>query len=254
MKRLNTFGLFILSSGILSAQVPGYLGKKLSVGYKVDVSPVGINRIFGSEVGANYDGSDESIVALGLIHNIDFEYVVSRKVALRFAYGISKSGMVGNSTNIEEPVFIREQYPKLSKEYDFETNDSRDFDYMNMDISLLKVGLTFNRGNYIAPHGRVHSLYFLSNTASCNYVLGDKSNPLTTIKSYGLMYERSSRRIIKDCVLLEYGFSLGYLFGAGLGGNWESETAATYVTGYQNTRLLFQGTLGIRYLVPKLKM
>lgn len=253
MKRLNTFAILISLSGILSAQVPGYLGKKLSVGYKADVSPVGINRLFSSGEGATYDGTEEKFLSTSLIHCVDVEYVVSRKVALRFAYGVSKGGMVGSSTNIEEPLFIKEQYPKLSKGVDFVTNDGRDFDYMNMNITLLKAGLTFTRGNYIAPHGRAHSLYFLSNTASCNYVLGDKSNPLTTINSYGVMYERTSRRIIKDCILLEYGFSFGYLFGGGLGGNWDSETAAKYVTGYQNTQLLFQGTLGIRYLVPKIR-
>lgn len=253
MKRLNTLALLFSLSGILSAQVPGYLGKKLSVGYKAEISPVGINRLFGSGQGANYDGSEEKFLSTAFIHSVDLEYVVSRKVALRFAYGFSKGGMLGNSTNVEEPLFIKEQYPKLSKEVDLKTNDARDFDYMNMNTTLLKAGLTFTRGNYIAPHGRAHTLYFLSNVASCNYVLGDKSNPLTTIKSYGVMYERTSRRIIKDCVLLEYGFSFGYLFGGGLGGNWDAETAAKYVTGYQNTQLLFQGTLGIRYLVPKIR-
>lgn len=254
MKRLNTLALLISLSGILSAQVPGYLGKKLSIGYKADISPVGFNRFFSSGQGANYDGSEETILSTGLTHSVDLEYVISRKVALRFAYGFSKGGMLGNSTNIEEPLFIEAQYPKLSKEVDFRTNDARDFDYMNMNTRLLKAGLTFTRGNYIAPHGRSHTLYFLSNIASCNYVLGDKSNALTTIQSYGVMYERTSRRIIKDCILLEYGFAFGYLFGSGIGGDWDAETAAKYVTGYQNTQLLFQGTLGIRYLVPKIKM
>ncbi|MES2560235.1 MAG: hypothetical protein V4590_10870 [Bacteroidota bacterium] len=254
MKLLYTLALLILSSAILSAQVPGYLGKKLSAGYRVDVSPVGANSAIGYGNRFNYDGTEQGILSFGFIHSLDLEYVFSRKVALRFSYGISRNGMVGTIEDAyeeSEPEFVKKQYPKLSHEYDRSNNDERDYDYMNMDNSLMKVGLTFTRGNYIAPHGRAHSLYLLSHTANCNYVLGDKSSLLTTITGYGLMYERTSRRIIKDCVLLEYGFSFGYLFGAGFGGNPSAETAAKYVTGYQNTQFMFQGTLGIRYLAPK---
>lgn len=250
MKRLNIITLLLLSTGILSAQVPGYLGKKLSVGYKVDVSPVVINRFLFDDVSVRYDGTEAGLFTFGLFHNLDLEYVISRKVALRASYGYSKSGLTVNKeydSDNREPGFIKEQYPKLSKQVDIETNDPHDYDYLNMDNSLIKLGMTFSRGNYIAPHGRTHSLYFLTHTSNCNYVLGTKSNLLTTVKSYGFMYERSSRRIIRDCVILEYGISFGYLFG----GDMDANTAAKYITSYQNGQLLFQGTLGIRYLVPK---
>lgn len=267
MKRLNLIILLLASCGILKAQVPGYLGKKLSIGYKLEASPLGVNRgFYGStvaEYGTHYDGTEAGFLSLNFTHNIDLEYVLSRKVAFRFTYGMSRAGLVNyeypddNSSyyygDIREPNFIGEQYPKLSKKYDAWQNDSRDFDYMNMENALMKIGLTFTRGNYIAPHGRAHTFYFLSNTATCNYVLADKSTPFTTVKSYGIMYERTSRRIIKDCVLLEYGYSIGYLLGAGLSGSWDATTAAEFVTGTNNTLLIFQGTLGIRYLVPKFR-
>jgi hypothetical protein len=256
MKQLRPTLLLIFLSNALFAQVPGYLGKRMSIGYKLEGTPIGMNLIndMANQVRAN--GEPEGVADFGLRHNIDFEYVLSKRTSFRFMYGFSKDGLFsyprdGNN----DPAFMQEQFPKLSAYYDHadQMNDTKDYDYLTMTNRLLKVGFTFSRGNYIAPHGRSSSLYFLSNTSRCNYVLNDVSKTFTTVRSYGVMYERSNRRIIKDCVILEYGLGIGYLFGAGLVPKSEQTDIAMFATSHQNNQLLLQFTMGVRYLVPKLK-
>jgi|GEM_PF-2985097 hypothetical protein len=251
------------------AQVPGYMGKKISLGYRAEISPRIMDLFYEFGKPVSYDGKDVKLYAIAATHNIDVEWVVLKQLSLRFMYGFSNNGAFAYEHHLQsggsyyEPEFMSIEFPKLSSEYDMLSinapgrkgngMDTRDYDYIRTSSTMLKYGLSFSRGFYFSPHGKTTSLYFIQNTTEAEYVLAGTAKPFTRINSYGFMAERSYRKIIADAVIFEYGVSVGYLFGSQLSELYTAKTAAAYFTGLDTKRILFQLSLGVRYLIPATK-
>lgn len=257
MRKLILFYCFIPFG--LAAQVPGYMGKKISVGYRNEMSPriMDVFYYFGKPV--NYDGKEVQLYNIAMTHSLDAEWVVAKQVSLRFMYGQSNNGAFGYpDDSYDEPTFLETEYPKLSEEFDFKnqffTNgtDVKDYDFVRTSSTMLKYGISFSKGFYVAPHGRTASIYFLQNTTNAAYVLNGAAKDFVRIQSYGFMFENTNRRIMSDALIFEYGISFGYLMGSKLSDMYAAETAAEYFTGLDTKRILFQFSVGLRYLIPKL--
>ncbi|MFN5921221.1 MAG: hypothetical protein ACK45I_07965 [Bacteroidota bacterium] len=260
MKRILIIGLFSCSQ--VMAQVPGYMGKLVSIGYRADISPRIVDEFYSFGVPVNYNGGEVKLYNVALTHNLDAELVLARQLSFRFMYGLSNNGAFAYSTSPSgydgEPVFLESEFPKLSSQFDRENSgyggnntDVRDYDYVRTSSRMLRYGLSFSRGFYFAPHGKTTTVYFLQNATTAEAVLNGTPKSFVTVRSYGLMLERTNRKIIADAILLEYGLSIGYLFGGQLSEMYNAPTAASYFTGLDNKRIMFQLSLGIRYLLPK---
>jgi hypothetical protein len=247
-------------------QVPGYMGKKLSIGYRADISPRIMDIFFNFGYPVSYNGDELKLYDISIMNNLDIEYVIARQVSLRFMYGTSNNGAFGYvhprdyAASYSEPYFMELEYPKLSSMYDsydnnssYQGNDSKDYDYVRTTSALFRYGLSFSRGFYYSPHGKTKSIYFLQNTTTAEYVLNSQASTLTKINSYGLMGELCTRRIIADAVILEYGISMGYMFGTQFSNMHSIDNAKQYFTSIESKRMLLQLSLGVRYLVPKLR-
>lgn len=268
MKKYFISVLFI--SNYLCAQVPGYMGKKLSVGYRLETS-MNNNLIitlfedvdYGGMRLVNYKGKDVGKINLLFSHNLDAEFVISKRVSLRGMFGLSRRGVFGyvhptdrNSTGMYEPDFMQIEYPKLSSYFDIppdgsaptsEYYDEKNYDYTTTHSQTFKVGLSISKNLYYSPHGVTNSFYFIQNLATAHYIHNGVSTPFTKVTSYGCAYEISKRTIVVNCLILEYGCSFNALFGGSMSG-----TSAQFFTSTELSRMFLQVNFAVRYLVPKL--
>ena len=122
-----------------TAQVPGYMGRRFSVGYSNDFAP----RIAGLCL---TDGKVSENRSFNATHCFDIDYALSRRLSLCAAFQYSKMDfLVGGKDN---PMYV-EGY-KYSTVYYLPPND------LPMDLSSknVSIGLKFFRKNYINPFGR----------------------------------------------------------------------------------------------------
>lgn len=83
MKKLITLTLFLLGAAVVNAQIPGYLGKKLSLGINANFAPAGIGKILFP----TYDIKYHSTIPLFNISMLaDLDLAVSRRSSIGFRY------------------------------------------------------------------------------------------------------------------------------------------------------------------------
>lgn len=258
--------LLVLVGNQLYGQVPGYLGKRLSVGYRLEAAPLGLNFFIGDYGKLTNSGRSTEWYDINMAHNLDVEFVVKKQLTLRCVYGTASNGAFSysqQSNNGEEggePGFFAVNYPTLSSANDYALSPSgysyiynegfKSYDYINYSTQMLKVGLCFAQGFYYAPHGHHLGLYFISNNSTVNYVFNDKETAFAKVSSYGLQFETTRRRMIKDMFILEYGYSFAYMFGSKVWSDEEPGDLGVYIASQENGRVLFQLVLGVRYMIP----
>jgi hypothetical protein len=242
-KWMIIFGVCLSVS--LSAQVPGYMGKRLAVGYHMDFGAV-LDYIFYELPSINYNGKSTVDVWLATRHNIDAEWGVGKKVSLQASVGFSRNGLFSYG---REGGMLKDEYPKLSSEYSSGLpEDQRPYDYIRARNTLYKIGVNIFNKNYVAPHGNYWNISMLANRSHVEYVVRGEAKDLTLIKSYGILFSKGYRRIIKDAVILDGGFGMGWLLGDSGGSSiigWNQRV--------QNSPLVFHWHFGVKYLLPDRK-
>lgn len=89
MKKLILLSCFHLSLILASAQVPGFMGKRLAIGYSVSLHPaIG----FASNVHTAYDGTKMPTYHIGQRHNLHIEYAIGKQVS--FESSIDRKSVV----------------------------------------------------------------------------------------------------------------------------------------------------------------
>jgi hypothetical protein len=242
---LNCFQVILIAS---SAQVPGFMGKRLAVGYSASLHPA---FGFAFNVNTAYDGTKIPTFHIGIRHNLHAEYAIGKRVSVDGSIGFSKEGLFTYEIENNQ---LKQDYPFLSKYYDLKNGDPRNYDYIRANNMLYKVGFNFFTSNYIAPHGKYWNIAYLLNRGTIQYVFNNQVKDLAMITNHGFAISRGYRRIIKESFIIDYGFGFGTVFGAKSGASEEGDgDLISDQTVALNTRLLFHINLGIRYLIPKSK-
>jgi hypothetical protein len=266
--------LFASVSYQIYGQVPGYMGKRLAIGYRFEASPIGLNFFVREEYrNLKYNGEQTQWYNISMAHNVDVEFALFKQLTLRCIYGTASNGGFSypsyysysssysgsSSSRNGEPDFFANDYPTLSaardykvSPYGYKENDAtlKSYDYINYTTRMLKMGLCFAQGFYYSPHGRHFGLYLINNKSTVNYVFNNKETAFAEVNSYGLQVETTKRRVIKDMFILEYGYSIAYMFGSKVWSDKPVDNLGVYIASKENGRIMFQLVLGARYLIP----
>ncbi|HET6990257.1 MAG TPA: hypothetical protein VFJ43_02990 [Bacteroidia bacterium] len=155
MKKLSIIFIFILAADLQnsSAQVPGYQGKRFSVGY--NASSFFYITDFGN--GNGLDGMFSS-TTLSYKTELSVNYTVSRKTTMGFSYYFAKQ-----KDNFSE-VYIDNYGSALPLE-----------GIVSCKLAIYELHFQFFRKNFVAPAGLYHQL----SAGIVNYSLATADNTLT---------------------------------------------------------------------------
>lgn len=251
MNRFIVVFVLLLYSQVWSlAQVPGYLGKKVAIGYTLN-SGMPFARTFmeGSYApDVNYSGNS-NLIFLPIRHNLNLEWVLTEKISVEGGVGFYKAGMFSSES---EPNYIEMEYAGLSRNASRWSSPSK-YDYVRTSNQYYKFGFNFFSGNYLAPHGTYWNLSYMRNTGIIQYVLNDVSTDFAIITSNGFAVTKGFRNILFNSIIFDYGFGFGYMFGKKQeSGNLMAEqTLIGNQTSMLNAGILLNVHVGIKYLFPK---
>lgn len=191
------------------SQVPGYMGKRLAIGYS--------NNFFLAGVGPTASSYD---VGLNSTHSFNLEYTIKNRTNLCGSFQIFKTGLAMNRT------FYGNNYNPS-----FGTYDSHYYTYapnpaipMELKSKCVAVGLKFFQRGYLAPVGKYRKFELVIMFSNLSY--GDDSfiyvdggslayASLGTgeyaFKEFALMYTLGRQRILFNRVVLDYGMQFGFM-------------------------------------------
>lgn len=253
MKKLTyVLLLIVLVNNKIKAQVPGFMGKRIAIGYNFDLGRGADWKEF--DVRSDYEGND---VGFGFYprHNITLEYVLGKSISFEASVGFSKSGLL---TYENEEGMLQYEYPGLSSHYDQEPyNTAKSYDYLRVNNIMYRIGFNVFNGNYIAPHGNYWNFSYIQNHGTIQYVLNNAATDLSRVTNHGLMITKGYRRIIQSSIIVDLGFGFGCVFGPKQPKDESYTSSIEYVTTTEmqtvalNSSLLFNVHIGIKYLIPK---
>lgn len=221
--------LFFISTN-LSAQTPGYLGKKLTVGYDFHFYMGGIDRD-ARKYDASYNLYQPSLF-INSFHEIHADYVLTKSYSLGLSYQLFNTGQ-----------FYEEQedyYDQNTSNYIYYSTNN----YLNITGSAIVVNnkfFFFNSGTGLAPTGNYGQfgigLITSKSTAKIKGTKNDGSG--STAISKIVTHEKVSTPIISgglgnqtilfDRVIVDVGLELAFLPGSVKG--WLSDgSSSSYLT------------------------
>lgn len=169
------FLLFFLAFGLLSsAQVPGYMGKRFSIGYSNYFLPTG----FGP--GANADSPEVlSTAGLNTTHCLNLEYIIKSSTNFCVSLQTAKTGMNPG----EIAVYAYDPYTNNSQYYSFKYDEKP---YKPMQIRAVNLGLGFKffQSGSLSPIGKYKKVELLFMFNHLTY----KKNSFTYYDSYYSTY------------------------------------------------------------------
>lgn len=176
------------------AQVPGYLGKRLAIGYAPSIMPFA--GIFGFKAA---DGMDLSGLSLNIKHRIDLNYVVSEKATLSFDYSFQKWGVVSNLDGNGKLGAKDDNYDKESMFREFGLYD---FSYVYTSSNKFTLSLVTSKA--IAPRGNYFGIGLSYETISPKMVdIEGKEIDLDPLSDFGLTMRFGKRRVFFDKILID---------------------------------------------------
>ncbi len=146
--------LLFVGSQTISAQVPGYQGKRFSAGYNASTFFYIIPEGWNGDISDIFAGT-----RLSYKTELHVNYVLSRKVSAGFSYYFAKQKAYFTHNYVENFGYL---VPKD--------------DYALCRLNIFEFNMKFFRKNFIAPAGFYHQL----SVAMVLYSLGEKGNTLTT--------------------------------------------------------------------------
>lgn len=181
----------------VNAQVPGYLGKRFSLGYDMQASPPGMsnfntmegNLVFTAD-GINFKGEPNSLWKPQLKHSILAEYVVSKRLALHTGYQFYRFAV---PSNYENDVAVQDSFYRVRN-------------------GGIRFGFSVSRKNYFAPQGKYFSMDFqMINEQLINYV-SQTETEVGKGTLWGINMDWGVKRILYDKLILDYAFGIGMTY------------------------------------------
>jgi len=210
MKKKLIIAVFALCASLtVAAQVPGYMGRRFSVGYAADLWPSMLNP-------SGYTTS-KGDAGLNYMHGLNIEYDIKKRTALCFGLQYFRTGLKSNKIY---------QGDLRTQQYGYQ--EYADFVYRRPDgipVQLyttgISLGIKFFRHGFLAPVGKYNKFDFtlLLNHASYQtdafyYVEYKTPAPLGTglVKSKGCSfgYTLGRQRVIADKFVLDYGMRFAF--------------------------------------------
>lgn len=217
MKNKFLIFLIIISSSVFS-QVPGYMGKRLIVGYS-NYFMVG----FKGPGPINAVPSNENSLTLNNVHCLNFEYAHNQHKMLCFSGQYLRTGIAYNNGLSGGPFDLRNigdyPYPNSCK---YVGNYSTPALLTSFNIGI---GIKSFKHGYLAPVGKYDKFEFLflfekikydykNFVQSDNYGSTDIPYPLGTgeysYKNFAIVYSFGRQKVLNDKIVLDYGLRVSY--------------------------------------------
>lgn len=205
---LITF-LFVFSFSFLSiAQVPGYLGKKMSLGYQLNQNTLPFRPAYLK----SYSNSGIENYLFGRTHHAKFDIALNRHVTLGADFGFSKYTLNTRST--------------IAYNYNYNDPDLKlnPFTIINMQYGI---NLTIYAKDFIAPVGSYHQISLFYHTMSSDDYMGQtsslamdqffnspdiKDRMITETSMFSVRYTKGRKMALSDRIAID----IGFYFGIGL--------------------------------------
>jgi hypothetical protein len=235
MSRNFLLFLLVIASHMAAAQAPGYMGKRLSVNYSLDLAPAFLqpnshNKIISSGRAVE-SGIESSPIAFNLRHTINADYATGRHTSVGGAFTYYKTRLIFREVRdtTDDPYGASINYGTLYP------GDSTGHPAKG-DIRAIGIGfyIKYFGKKYIAPWGVYSKFeffalltrttyktrdfdsrysyqgnYYYGYPGSVAYVgTGDDKNML-----WGIAYTKGKQRILGSRVIFDYGLRIGYIFG-----------------------------------------
>lgn len=194
MKKFIFFFLGLFFAFVAPAQVPGFLGHRLSINTSVHAGP----DLFGNDISKS--NQEEKSRAFNNRFSFGLDYVLSRKWMASSSFHIQKS-----ATN------------KLTFDNTVEEKVGKTFGYgiTSNGFSLSFSRINTRKNDFIAPVGRYFSFGIMVSNFSLIDVEGHVFAPNTKIASgsvAGLTVGFGRRRVFFKRILFDYGLEIANLF------------------------------------------
>ncbi|MES2380529.1 MAG: hypothetical protein V4538_05785 [Bacteroidota bacterium] len=215
--------IFLVVSSLLylvnaHAQVPGYLGKRLAIGYAPSIMPFA--SIFDFKAA---DGTDLTGLALNIKHRIDLNYVVSEHTTLSFDYSFQKWGVISN-LNGEGKLVSKDDY--YDEESMFREFGLYDCSYVYTTSNKFTLSLVTSKA--IAPRGNYFAIGLSYESISPKMVdIEGKTIDLDPLSDIGLTMRFGKRRVFFDKILIDGALSFeantGFIYAGSSLGDYNAE-------------------------------
>lgn len=219
MKKIISFLLFICCASFSIAQIPGYKGYRLSVGYSANVSPALLSPLANTRVGENSDPNKElvfNVVGLNATHGVNIDYVIRHSTVFCVSAQVMKTGLAyKNGYKVEiDPYGLNDVSYKPSDDLP-----------MELKVINFTAGFKFFRG-YLAPYGKyvkVDLQYFREKVTfnerafSLTRLNNDKYIPPAgpyNFQTVGVALSMGKQRIFFDRLVVDMGLRIGIIPGA----------------------------------------
>jgi hypothetical protein len=208
MKKKYIFFIFILTSCCLTAQVPGYMGKRFSIGYS--------NYFMLSLLRPSANAHNAGIsLGINTTHCLNLEYAIQRRVNFCFSLQRGKTGMDPGGLNYSQ----KDIYNGSTYTYFYGGNP-----YKPMQIRSINIGFgakVFQKGT-LAPIGKYKKVELLwtvnhltyNNTAFTAYN-GSIAQTATigsgdyVYNNIALAFTMGRSTVLFDKIVLDYGVRFG---------------------------------------------
>lgn len=190
----------------IKAQVPGYLGKRFSVGYAYTLSPLA----YWGDVKTT-DGKDLKITSVNYRHNIEVNWAIKDRAYIGLNYSYQKWGVITNLLEDGELSSINSNIVNTIQ------NDLDVYDFKYINASSNKFTLFYGTTRGIAPRGS-YAAFGLSLERITPQVtdVENKVVDLTSINNYGIAFRVGKRRVFYDKIMIDVAANVE--LGAGIFG------------------------------------
>jgi hypothetical protein len=149
MKKLITISIFLCSVSFSIAQIAGYKGRRLIVGYSANVSPALLSPLANTSVSENTEANKEflNVAGLNVMHGMNIDYVIKRSTSFCVSGLMMKTGLAYKG-DYDIPSYLAAIYG--SGQISYKPSSDKP---VQLNVTSLTAGFKFNRG-YLAPLGK----------------------------------------------------------------------------------------------------
>lgn len=231
MKKYTTFAaLLLLCTLTASAQIPGYMGKKLVVTYDLSASPAmsgpnAKNRVMFDGRAQQYN-MEKRFLSFNWQHGITADYVTGRRTSVGGGMSFYNT-MVLFNTNVEDTTIT---WGSLQHNNVYPADSTGAVSRGDVKTIGFSFYVKKFRSKYIAPMGGYRKFELFGLAATTTYRLRDfdsgynyyysSSNGIANVGAgkdhhtyFGVAYTAGKQRIISDNVVIDFAVRFAYIFG-----------------------------------------
>lgn len=202
----KVFIYFLLISCSVFSQVPGYMGKRLSIGYS--------NNFFPSLLYPSSKSTDRGELGLNTTHCINIDYAIKKRTEFCVSVEFFKSAIARSDGYI---------YSNGTTNYNSAVYAPGDKTFIQLKSTNVSLGFKFFKQGFIAPVGKYRKLEFVLLSDKINYNRNSfydqyysSDTALTAFgtgeyefKSFAIAFTFGRQRVLFNSIILDTGFRFG---------------------------------------------